>query len=349
MAQIPRAIIGYAARHRTVRNTVEVIAADPRAVRTFTLSAGRPYLPCPDVDGDGYEDRSRYGVLGITPPNVAALKIIGGARNDLANIGSCATTRGILPWRTLGLPPSDTWGNRYTYQADGVFANAIVGFNQNSIADSFDPRLAITASGTNYRKRGGVTLSITRSSVRLTYINGNEAVVVCQGGVPRCQNGTPLSMLLAGNVAGTAFTAPLRNYAVGDVMDGLPFIVVSHGKNGHGAVNHAANIANSAALTVRCNAPLHSPTPVNVSGSFSREAINAPFPHSPGGAGNLCPLLTFDGVQSDEELPHFISQPRTQDGTFDDIVIWRTREELLNSLADKAVLPANDIPLLREF
>ena len=95
-------------------------------------------------------------------------------------------------------------------------------------------------------------------------------------------------MLLAGNVAGTAFTAPLRNYAVGDVMDGLPFIVVSHGKNGHGAVNHAANIANSAALTVRCNAPLHSPTPVNVSGSFSREAINAPFPHSPGGAGNLC-------------------------------------------------------------
>ena len=38
MAQIPRAIIGYAARHRTVRNTVEVIAADPRAVRTFTLS-----------------------------------------------------------------------------------------------------------------------------------------------------------------------------------------------------------------------------------------------------------------------------------------------------------------------
>ena len=47
MAQIPRAIIGYAARHRTVRNTVEVIAADPRAVRTFTLSAGRPYLPCP--------------------------------------------------------------------------------------------------------------------------------------------------------------------------------------------------------------------------------------------------------------------------------------------------------------
>ena len=79
MAQIPRAIIGYAARHRTVRNTVEVIAADPRAVRTFTLSAGRPYLPCPDVDGDGYEDRSRYGVLGITPPNVAALKIIGGA------------------------------------------------------------------------------------------------------------------------------------------------------------------------------------------------------------------------------------------------------------------------------
>ena len=116
----------------------------------------------------------------------------------MANIGSCATTRGILPWRTLGLPPSDTWGNRYTYQADGVFANAIVGFNQNSIADSFDPRLAITASGTNYRKRGGVTLSITRSSVRLTYINGNEAVVVCQGGVPRCQNGTPLSMLLAG-------------------------------------------------------------------------------------------------------------------------------------------------------
>ena len=53
------AVAGYAIRHRTRKRTVvfegNLISGNP-----VEIAAGRPYLPCPDVDGDGFEDRAGF-------------------------------------------------------------------------------------------------------------------------------------------------------------------------------------------------------------------------------------------------------------------------------------------------
>ena len=75
------ALLGYAASHS---------AAD-----------GKPYLPCPDTDGDGLENRTA---------------------------GACAGTDGSLPWSTLGVGAQDGWGNRFRYHVQPAFARSDVGF-----------------------------------------------------------------------------------------------------------------------------------------------------------------------------------------------------------------------------
>ncbi|WP_284155349.1 type II secretion system protein [Sulfuricystis multivorans] len=64
-------------------------------------SDGRPYLPCPDTDGDGIENRSG---------------------------GSCANQEGKLPWSTLGLGRQDAWGNPFRYRVTASFSNSMTGF-----------------------------------------------------------------------------------------------------------------------------------------------------------------------------------------------------------------------------
>ncbi len=68
--------------------------------------AGRPYLPCPDrregpQANDGVEDRL---------PD-----------------GTCAVVSGNLPWLTLGLGPTDAWGNRHSYAVARAYAQAQAG------------------------------------------------------------------------------------------------------------------------------------------------------------------------------------------------------------------------------
>ena len=82
MAGIVDALIGFAASHP---------AAD-----------GKPYLPCPDTDNDGIEDR--------------------------ASGGGCLSQEGRLPWNTLGIGREDAWGNRYRYRVAPAFANNKAGF-----------------------------------------------------------------------------------------------------------------------------------------------------------------------------------------------------------------------------
>lgn len=62
---------------------------------------GKPYLPCPDTDGDGMENRSD---------------------------ATCTKDFGQLPWGTLGLGNQDAWGNRFDYRIETGFANSNDGF-----------------------------------------------------------------------------------------------------------------------------------------------------------------------------------------------------------------------------
>jgi prepilin-type N-terminal cleavage/methylation domain-containing protein len=74
-----------------------------------TAADGRPYLPCPDTNGDGFENRVVN--LCVNPP-------IGG-----------------LPWATLGLARQDRWGNAYGYRVTSGFANSAVGFDLGTARD----------------------------------------------------------------------------------------------------------------------------------------------------------------------------------------------------------------------
>lgn len=98
LADIAEALIGYAASH--------------------TASDGRPYLPCPDTDGDGLENRSG---------------------------GTCTNQEGLLPWATLGLGRQDAWGYPFRYRVSASFSNNAVGFTLFSAGDI---RVCTTASCT---------------------------------------------------------------------------------------------------------------------------------------------------------------------------------------------------------
>lgn len=74
---------------------------------SHSASDGRPYLPCPDTDGDGIENRS-------------------------AN--ACTSAEGSFPWSTLGVAPQDAWGNRLRYHVQPAFARSDIGLTLTTAA-----------------------------------------------------------------------------------------------------------------------------------------------------------------------------------------------------------------------
>ena len=70
------------------------------------------YLPCPDMTGDGREDRSGAG---------------------------CAGYSGLLPWIDLGTAPQDAWGNRLLYAVVANFSDTANGFSASSPAPPGPP------------------------------------------------------------------------------------------------------------------------------------------------------------------------------------------------------------------
>lgn len=83
MEEIKEALAGYALSH---------VAVD-----------GKPYLPCPDADGDGLED----------------------ARNGT---GACPSFEGRVPRATLGTARTDGWGRQFRYRVEPLFSNNQTGF-----------------------------------------------------------------------------------------------------------------------------------------------------------------------------------------------------------------------------
>ena len=82
LSEIRDALVGYALSH--------------------TAADGRPFLPCPDTDGDGLENRNA--------PNI------------------CTQLEGGLPFADLGVIGTDNWNNRYRYRVTQAYANALTGF-----------------------------------------------------------------------------------------------------------------------------------------------------------------------------------------------------------------------------
>lgn len=81
---------------RNYNETQRELSDIREALIGFSLSNaaanGNPYLPCPDTNGDGFEDRPG---------------------------GVCANLVGMLPWASLGLGRLDKWGGQYIYRVSG--------------------------------------------------------------------------------------------------------------------------------------------------------------------------------------------------------------------------------------
>lgn len=91
LTEVKEALIGYALSH------------------TATDGSGNPYLPCPDTDGDGDEDRNAGG--------------------------NCVNDVGGLPTIALGLVSNDSWNNQYIYRVAPVFSSSASGFNLTSLGN----------------------------------------------------------------------------------------------------------------------------------------------------------------------------------------------------------------------
>ena len=150
---VKKAIVQYAARNRTAPRVIRVESLGSEI--DWGMPPSRPYLPCPDITGDGIEDRveiENADLLALT------LHIRGDAdHRDPENVngnlfyghGLCRSQRGFLPWRTLRVPAADAWGGLFSYYVDAVFSHSLVGFNQNDHADQLDTRLPLDVFGDN--------------------------------------------------------------------------------------------------------------------------------------------------------------------------------------------------------
>lgn len=86
-------------------------------------------LPCPDVDGDGVEDR--------------------------VPAGSCSSLLGWLPWTTLNVPEADAWNTRFRYRVSDQFTVATTmspmpsGYSGLSLATATSGNIVINQRAVN--------------------------------------------------------------------------------------------------------------------------------------------------------------------------------------------------------
>ena len=127
-------IVDYAASRRT---PARLVSNSPELRPNFLTAEGRPHLPCPDLDGDGIEDRD---VAGTEILNDNQLRPLADSRGPFITGHRCAGWIGFLPHVTLGARPKDPFGNRLLYAVDMLMSDAAYGFDDRSSPSSYDER-----------------------------------------------------------------------------------------------------------------------------------------------------------------------------------------------------------------
>lgn len=108
---------------RNSTDTQKQLVDISEALIGFAATKTRPYLPCPDTDGDGLENRSGDTCTG-------------------------AVQEGMLPWATLGIGRQDAWGNPVRYRVAAAFSNSNSGFTLTSAGDIRVCEASTCAAGT---------------------------------------------------------------------------------------------------------------------------------------------------------------------------------------------------------
>ena len=313
------AVVAYAARNRTRAASFQPQGGGA----TDQIPAGRPYLPCPDITGDGVEDRARLGEVsrfGNFRNPFVRRDIVGSGVT--VGIGACLQHKGMLPWATLGVAENDVWGGRFTYRVDPAFSSALLGFDETTRADIYDFRdlcpLTISHPDSFSRRDRGEGCSTPRADLPMPSLICDA--VPCN--LDSIGQNAGIGNILIGLVATASVNIFPSNYEPNDIIDGAVFVIVSHGPNGRGAFNrHGA---------VSCNAfPDGEGEQINAN---VRKTVVTDFNDS-------CVLA------SDDEH-FFVSHPRTRGGAndFDDIVIWASANEIIGQMAALGVMPIAALP-----
>ena len=124
------------------KETEKLIDDTKGAMIGFAIRNGR--LPCPDTTGDGQENK----------PGI-----------------NCTSTRGTVPWATLGVNPQDAWNQPLTYRVDTDFADSTTG---TGCPDTDVPGMSFELCST-----GNITVRAT--SAGATVASGVPAVIVSHG------------------------------------------------------------------------------------------------------------------------------------------------------------------------
>ena len=330
------AVVAYAARNRT--HAVEFRPQDRGGINE--IPAGRPYLPCPDIDGDGVEDRERINDLNNFDRDPFERDDIVGV-GSAAGIGACSQHKGMLPWATLGVAENDVWGGRFTYRVDPAFSNALLGFDETTRADIYDFRdlcpIGSSSEGRFSRRDGSEGCSTRRDDLPMPAIICDA--VPCDLSDDNIDLSDNISNILIGLVAATAVNIPPSRYDEGDIIDGAVFVIVSHGPNSRGAFNRH--------VAVSCNKfPDGGGSDDNI--PDTGEQINARLPeHFKEINTNCTDASSGDRSENDH---FFVSHPRTRGGAiergfdFDDIVIWASANEIIGQMAALGVMPIAALP-----
>ena len=307
------AVVAYAARNRTRAASFRPQGGGP----VDQIPAGRPYLPCPDITGDGVEDRARLNEVsrfGNFRNPFVRRDIVGTIAT--VGIGVCLRHKGMLPWATLGVAENDVWGGRFTYRVDPAFSSALLGFDETTRADIYDFRdlcpLTLSHPDSFSRRDRGEGCFTPRADLPMPSL-------ICDA--PCADSDSP--NVLIGLVAATAVNIPPSRYNEDDIIDGAVFVIVSHGPNGYGAFNrHGAVSCNEfpSDMGERINANVRLPNPTDFNDS--------------------CDLANND------DNYFFVSHPPTRGGAndFDDIVIWASANEIIGQMAALGVMPIAALP-----
>ena len=366
------AVLGYGIANRTVSGVgdVEIQVRDYNGL-PHAMPEGRPYLPCPDVTGDGVEDRF-YG----SSSTFEAALADGALRNPSRELkyvhyfspspppafatngfrlGSCQEQKGLLPWRTLGLTEKgDSWGRQLGYWVDLAYSNRLLGFDEFSRADTSDPRRGYVAETVNGRQllfysereadtsRGGAMNLAGGIVCSHLFKTGGTGISATD------DVGCPPSRSKQGNlVAGIIHThddtvtlgarripeyaGPTTQTDATGIVNGAAFVIFSHGPNGWGGVN---------AESGKCSS---SPPPETDNLAERANAFYATGHPLLATAGANCTAMTHAELSENR----FVAAPpsttgdekgKTADGG-DDIVVWTAPQSLFGAFMQAGALP----------
>ena len=395
---VKEAIVQYAARNRTapreitvrsefLRVTVRsgVRVAVPVTVQTsWNMPPSRPYLPCPDITGDGIEDR-------VENPALLNLTLhIRGNDNLFYGHGLCSSQRGFLPWRTLRVPEADAWGGLFLYYVDSVFSHSLVGFNQDDHADQLDTRRPLDVFGDTlgeFSEANRVCYSVDADPVEVIWpplnevyqcpqyrkreetidIDGDDAdqlpALVCDFGpcsIARKKNDAALS---SSGGAGAVFSRAEKLYPFSEGEGGIrilrlleedaiynapAFVVISHGPNGYGAVavaNTTVNIVPDNLVARRSLRCASFPDGDIATPAYLAERQNAWRSQDiDENLGHDCPQVNVEDENNRVYRGNYTARADPDAAEFDDVVGWMGVDVLKIRLSEIDALPAPGLP-----